>query len=84
MKSSKYLPPELSRSTDWSAERLAKLSLAELKALQANAERLDEPELAAQCVAQATVTRRAALAAPKPPGWKPRPRSRKKAVEEEA
>ena len=82
MKSSKYVPPELSRSTEWSAERLAKLSLAELKALQANAERLDEPELAALCVTQATATRRAALAAPKPPGWKPKPK--KKMVVEEA
>ena len=83
MKSSKYVPPILSRSTEWSAERLGKLTVAELKALQANAERLDEPDLAALCVAQATVARRAALAAPKPKGWKPKVKVKKAPVVQE-
>ncbi|MCC6210434.1 MAG: hypothetical protein IT513_05265 [Burkholderiales bacterium] len=73
MKSAKFDMPLLSRSTEWSAERLAKLSLVELKALQANAERLGEPELAARCATQATTLRRATLKAQKPTGSKPKP-----------
>jgi hypothetical protein len=66
MKSSaKYELPLLSRGTEWSDERIAKLTLAELKGLAANAERLGEPELATRCVAQMTVARREALAAAK-------------------
>lgn len=75
MKSSKYEMPILSRATEWSAERIAKLTPPELKALQANAERLGEPEIAALCAAQITLQRRAALKAPKPAGWKPKPKA---------
>jgi hypothetical protein len=70
MKSAKFELPLLSRATEWSDERIAKLSLAELKALAANAERLGEPEIAARCTAQMTVARREALAAAKAPAKK--------------
>jgi hypothetical protein len=82
MKSSKaFVAPLLSRATEWSPERLTKLTVIELKQLGANAERLGEPELAAQCAAEVVVKKRAALKAPKPAGWKPKPKV-KKVVEE--
>ena len=45
----KYEPPVLSRMTSWAPERIAKLSMIELRQLKDNALRLGEPELAAQC-----------------------------------
>jgi hypothetical protein len=74
-------PPILSRQTTWTAERVAALPQAlDVKQLLANAERLGEPELAVICAEEITKRRRAALKAPKPPGWKPKPK--KKVVEE--
>jgi hypothetical protein len=42
-------PPVLPRSTVWTAERIAKLTPAEVKQLRENAERLQEPEIAELC-----------------------------------
>jgi hypothetical protein len=39
----------LSRATVWTAERIDKLAVAEVKQLRENAERLQEPEIAALC-----------------------------------
>ena len=85
MSSRKYAPAPilLPRTTTWTAERVALLpQVLDVRQLLANAERLGEPELAAICTAEITKRRRAALKAPKPPGWKPKPK--KKAVVEEA
>ena len=46
---SKYVPPFLSRSTEWSLERIAKLTAAEVRQLAANAERLGDDAIAALC-----------------------------------
>jgi hypothetical protein len=83
MSASKKVPlPILSRTTSWSAERIAALpQVLDVRQLLANAERLGEPELAALCAEEITKRRRAALKAPKPAGWKPKPK--KKVVEEE-
>ena len=42
-------PPVLSRATSWTAERIIALSTPEVKQLRENAERLQEPEVAALC-----------------------------------
>jgi hypothetical protein len=42
-------PPALPRATVWTAERIDKLTVAEAKQLRENAERLDEPVVAALC-----------------------------------
>ena len=52
-----------------------------MRQLLANAQRLGEEELAVICAEEITKRRRAALRAPKPPGWKPKPKV-KKVVEE--
>ena len=71
--SKKSPPPILSRTTAWSAERVAALpSVLEVRQLLANAERLEEPELAAICTADLSRRRREQLQAPKPPAAKPR------------
>jgi hypothetical protein len=75
-------PILLPRTTAWTAERVAALPQAlDVKQLLANAERLGEEALAAICAEEITKRRRAALKAPKPPGWKPKPKV-KKVVEE--
>ena len=75
-------PVLLPRTTTWTAERVAALpQVLDVRQLLANAERLGEPELAAICAEEITKRRRAALRAPKPPGWKPKPKV-KKVVEE--
>lgn len=50
------------RAHDWTPERIAKLSAQEIKQLRANAERLNEPELAALCDRMLTEQRRAQAA----------------------
>lgn len=58
---------------DWPLERIAKLSVAEIKQLRANAERLDEPELVELCShALRIVPPRARAGAPAAKGVKPR------------
>ncbi len=42
-------PPLLSRATVWTSERIDKLTPPEVKQLRANAERLQEPEIAELC-----------------------------------
>jgi hypothetical protein len=75
-------PPELPRTTSWTAERVSALpQLLDVRQLLANAERLGEPELAAICTAEISKRRKASLKAPKPPGYKPKPKA-KKVVEE--
>jgi hypothetical protein len=79
----KYLQPVLSRTTTWTVERVAALpQVLDVRQLLANAERLDEPELAAICTADITRRRRESLRASKESGVKPKPK--KKAVAEEA
>jgi len=78
----KVPPPILTRKTPWSAERVAALpQVLDVRQLLANAERLGEEELAVICNADITRRRREALKAPKPAGWKPKPKL-KKVVEE--
>jgi hypothetical protein len=63
-------PPALPRATVWTAERIDKLTVAEAKQLRENAERLDEPEVAALCTASLKGRprpARPATAAPKKP-----------------
>ena len=61
----KYSAPILSRTTSWTPERIGALQLAEMKQLLANAERLQEDEIAALC-------RQAIKARPRPaPAVKP-------------
>ena len=80
---SKVPPPIISRSTSWSAERVAALpQVLEVKQLLANAERLGETELAVICTEEITKRRRDALRAPKPAGWKPKPKAKKVPVEQ--
>lgn len=43
-----FLPP-LTRSTAWSADKISALSLAEIRTLSTNAERLGEDEVVALC-----------------------------------
>ena len=75
--------PLLTRSTTWTAERVAALpQLLDVRQLLANAQRLDEPGLATICEAEITRRRREALRAPKPPGAKPKARPKKPVVEE--
>jgi hypothetical protein len=75
-------PVMLSRATTWTADRIAKLKEPlDVRQLAANAERLGEPEIAVLCEADLTRRRREKLAAPKPAGWKPKPKPKK--VEEE-
>lgn len=49
MSTRKYTPPLLTRATAWTPERIAALSTPELRQLHANAQRLQEEDLAAQC-----------------------------------
>ncbi len=85
MKTSKNVPPPiLSRATTWTAERVAALpQILDVRQLLANAERLDEPELAAICAADIARRRRETLKASKELALlKPKPK--KKVVVEEA
>ena len=75
-------PIILPRTTSWTAERVAALPQAlDVRQLLANAQRLGEEELAVICTEEITKRRRAALKAPKPPGWKPKPKVKKAAEE---
>lgn len=67
---SKFPPPILSRATTWSLERIVALQLPEIKQLLANAERLQEEEIAALCK-QALKVRPRTVAAKKPGAKKP-------------
>jgi len=70
--STKYAPPITTRSTDWTAERIATLSATEAKQLRDNALRLGENEIAAVCEQALTRLRREAAAARKALPPKPR------------
>jgi hypothetical protein len=63
--------PVLSRSTEWTAERIARLNMTEVKQLKDNALRLGEPEVAALCDQAMTALRRAATEARKAAPRKP-------------
>ena len=78
----KFEPPILPRATVWTAERIAALpAMLDVRQLEGNALRLDEPEVAALCAADMTRRRREALAAPKPPPVvKPKPRPKSKVL----
>ena len=67
--------PMLTRSTSWTVERISALSLPEIKQLRANAERLQEPEIAALCTEVIKARPRAAPAktATAKPKAKPKP-----------
>ena len=65
-------PPELSRSTSWTAERIAKLNMVEVRQLKENALRLGEPEIAELCDKAMTKLRQDAFAARKAQPPKPR------------
>jgi hypothetical protein len=52
-------PPLLSRSTSWTLERITALSAPEVRQLRDNAERLQEPEIAALCEQALSAQRRA-------------------------
>jgi len=65
-------PPELPRTTSWTAERIAKLNMVEVRQLKDNAVRLGEPEIAALCDKAMTELRRIASAARKAAAPKPR------------
>ena len=65
-------PPELPRTTSWTAERIAKLNMIEVRQLKDNALRLGEPEIAALCDKAMTELRRIATAARKAAPPKPR------------
>lgn len=70
------LPPVLPRATAWTAERIAKLNMIEVRQLKDNALRLGEPEIAALCDKAMTELRRIASAARKaapPKPKKPKP-----------
>ena len=67
---SKFPLPILSRATTWSLERIAALQLPEMKQLLANAERLQEDEIAALC--RQAIKERPRPVAVKKPGAKPR------------
>lgn len=67
--------PELPRTTSWTAERIAKLSMIEVRQLKDNAVRLGEPEIAALCDKAMTDLRRIASAARK--AAPPKPAKRK-------
>jgi hypothetical protein len=57
-----YEPPELSRTTSWTAERVAALpEMLDVRQLLANAERLGEEALAALCTAEIVTRRRESL-----------------------
>ena len=66
------LPPVLPRATTWTAERIAKLNMIEVRQLKDNALRLGEPEIAALCDKAMTDLRRIASAARKAAPPKPR------------
>ena len=66
----KFPPPILSRATTWSLERIVALQLPEIKQLLANAERLQEEEIAALCK-QAIKERPRTVAVKKPGAKKP-------------
>lgn len=63
----------LSRATVWTAERIDKLSPAEVKQLRENAERLQEPEIAALCTQSLKGRPRPVRPATAPPR-KPKPK----------
>ena len=53
-------------AADWTAERVARLSLQEIKRLRENAERLNEPAVVALCDQALKDARRALHKAPAP------------------
>jgi hypothetical protein len=81
MKSAKYVLPILTRTTAWSAERVASLpQVLDVRQLLENAQRLGEPELAAICSAELTKRRRESLATRKLQVPKPKPKVKAKAI----
>jgi hypothetical protein len=50
------------RSVDWTKERIAALATAEVQQLRANAQRLNDPEIAERCDAVLSERRKAASA----------------------
>jgi hypothetical protein len=79
----KAAPPVLSRVTVWTPERIARLSMIELRQLKDNALRLGEPEIGELCDAGMTRLRREATAARKAAPPKPRKPAPVKVTEEE-
>jgi hypothetical protein len=73
----KFPPPILSRATTWSLERIVALQLPEIKQLLANAERLQEEDIAALC--KQAIKVRPRTVAVKKPGAKPRAKPKPKA-----
>ena len=69
----KFPPPILSRATTWSLERIVALQLPEIKQLLANAERLQEDDIAALC-RQAIKVRPRPVAVKKPGAKKAAPK----------
>jgi len=65
-------PAPLSRATEWTVERVARLNLVELRQLKDNALRLGEPEVAVLCDDAMSRLRREAIAARKALPPKPR------------
>ena len=65
-------PPPLSRATEWTAERVARLNMTEARQLKDNALRLGEPEIAVLCDDAMSRLRREAAAARKALPPKPR------------
>ena len=62
MKKAYALPPPLTRSTVWSAERIQALTTPELRQLHANAQRLQEGDVEALCAQALSLRGRSALA----------------------
>jgi hypothetical protein len=79
----KVAPPVLSRATIWTPERIARLTMIELRQLKDNALRLGEPEIGELCDAAMTRLRRDASAARKAAPPKPRKVPVKVTAEEE-
>jgi hypothetical protein len=74
---SKFPLPILSRATTWSLERIVALPLPEIKQLLANAERLQEDEIAELC--KQAIKLRPRTPAVAKPGAKPRAKPKPKA-----
>jgi hypothetical protein len=64
--------PTTTRSTEWTSERIGRMSALEVRQLRDNALRLGEPEIAARCEEVLTRQRREATAARKALPPKPR------------
>ena len=75
-------PPVLSRQTSWTADRVARLNMIELRQLKDNALRLGEPEIGVLCDTAMTQLRRDALAARKALPPKPRKPPKARPAEE--